>query len=358
VTQNPEQEQQNGGTPPGDDLYRGAQYDKICRLSGALSIAGGALALALMALYPPTAQIGAWGWVLVVPMTVLSIVVGALRMTLRVRPTINEVYGGSVAGVAELSLLQWLAGGGHAPFVQLMLLPMIGVAGSLSVRRCGVVVALTLVAALLPAAYSSIDLLGTTLEFALAGTMTLMLATVFVSTRSHRALLKDAGDLADRLAHVDQLTGMPNRRAFDEELELGMQCAHADGTPLSIVLCDVNSFKQINDRFGHAAGDDALRAIARALGESVRKPESAFRWAGDEFAVILHGADQAGAERVAKRLRESVRKRCRRPDGQPIAIGAGVAQLRQGMTRDELLADADRALFAQKEARAKLAGVA
>jgi diguanylate cyclase (GGDEF)-like protein len=340
------------------DIYRGAHYDTICRGSGVLAMIGGLGSLVLMPFFPPTALIGAWGWALVIPSLVFAIGIGLLRATLRLRPSVQEIYISALAGPVQIACAQWLAGGGKALYMQLLVVPVLGSAASQSLRRCGWVVLVALAAAFSPLLYSSIDVAATAMEYSMLGIMTLVMSAIITSTRTHRAQLIDAGEYADKLAHVDPLTGLPNRRAFDEVLALGIESARLDGTPLSLVLCDVNSFKQINDSFGHATGDEVLEAIARALTEAVRRPEAAFRWAGDEFAVILLGATQEGAERVAERLRETVRERCRRPDGRPVTIGAGVAALEPGMSGEDFLAEADRALFADKAAHGQLRGVA
>jgi diguanylate cyclase (GGDEF)-like protein len=346
----------SGGVTPQEE-FRGAQEDLVRRGSGFLSIVGALGALALMPFFPPTAEIGAAGWALTLPLAVVSLALGVARFTLRVRPSFAEIRTASFVGIVQIALLQWLAGGGRAPYLQLLLLPALGTAMSQSVRCCAAMLAFVAAAALSPLLYSTIDPGQTATELSMLSVMTLMLAVVISSTRSHRAHLKDAREHADTLAHVDVLTGLSNRRAFDEMLERALDDGD-EGRRLALLLCDVNSFKQINDSFGHGAGDDALRSIAQTLSGEVRAPDAAFRWAGDEFAVILLDGDRETAARVAGRLHEAVKRSCRRPDGRPISIGTGVAELRPGMSSDDLLAEADRALLSEKQQRSRLAGVA
>ena len=234
----------------------------------------------------------------------------------------------------------------------------LGSAGSQSARRCLWVLLAACSAALSPLLYSSIDVAATATEFSLLSIMTLMMATVIASTRAHRARLMDASEFANELAHIDPLTGMPNRRAFDETLAHSIESSRLGGTPMSLLLCDVDSFKHVNDAFGHKAGDEVLESIARALSDAVRGPDAAFRWAGDEFAVILSNTGELGATRMAARLRDAVRVHCARASGCVITIGTGVAQLRDGMTAEELLDQADRALLAHKVHRSHALGVA
>ncbi len=341
-----------------EDAYRGAQRDLIYRGSGVLSLVGSVTSLVLMALYPPTVAWGALGWALAVPAAILSIVLGCLSCTLTYQPSLTSVYSSSFVGIAQIGVLQWLAGGGKAPYVQLLMLPMLGAATGHPVRRCVPVALLASLAALSPLLYGSIDVPGTITEFWLLSVMTLMTAVVVSSTRTHRARLEDAGEHANVLAHVDPLTAMPNRRAFDEALALAAESSAAGGAAVSLLLCDVNTFKQINDTFGHAAGDRVLQAIARTLTDAMRRPDAAFRWAGDEFAVILRDTDEAGASRVAARLRRAVAGECRRPDGGTVTLGTGFAALKPGMNVEEVLVEADRALFCHKARRSRMRGAA
>jgi diguanylate cyclase (GGDEF)-like protein len=330
------------------DHYRGAQHDLVVRGSGFLSIVGAVAVLVVIPFYPPTAQIGTAGLVLVLVGMAVSLTQGARALTLRRQPSDFELAASSFIGVAQIAILQWLAGGGDAPYLQLLLLPTFGAASGQPRRRCILVLVAAWAAALSPLLYSSIAVPATITEMAVLSFVTMMMSVVLESTRTHRARLKDASEYANELAHVDQLTGMPNRRAFDETLTHGISRARLESTPMSLLLCDVNAFKEINDTLGHQAGDEVLRAIAQALTDTVRKPDAAFRWAGDEFAVILSDSDEDTAVRVALRLREAVTAHCTQATGRAVTIGTGVAQLGDDMTAQELLATADAALFAQK----------
>jgi diguanylate cyclase (GGDEF)-like protein len=330
------------------DEYRGAQREVIVRGSGFLSVVGAVASLALVAFYPPTAEIGAAGWAVVLPACVLSIVPGIASLTLRRRPGMTEIMLLSFFGIIEIGLLEWLAGGGRAPYLQLLLLPVLGSACSQSPWRCAQAALLAVAVSLSPLLYSTVNVAATVTEFSLLSVMAVMTAITFSSTRAHRARLRDAGEHANTLAHLDPLTGMPNRRAFDEALVEAIASAARASTSVSLLLCDVNSFKQVNDTFGHAAGDEVLQSIARTLSDAVRRPDTAFRWAGDEFAVILRDSDELGASRVAARIRRAVARECRRPDGGTVSIGTGVAAVSDGMSAEQVLAEADRALFCQK----------
>jgi diguanylate cyclase (GGDEF)-like protein len=167
--------------------------------------------------------------------------------------------------------------------------------------------------------------------------------------REQRIGLTREGERARRLARVDALTGLGNRRAFDEALATEIARAERAGAPLSVLVADLDGFKAINDRWGHLAGDRCLKEVAGAIRAAVREPDSCFRWGGDEFAVLLPGTDTADAEQVSTRLAESVAEECTSPGGQPMTIAWGTALLGDGQTPEGLLAAADAALIAAKE---------
>ncbi len=339
-----------------EETYRGAQQDLLVRGGGFLSIVGGVAVLALLPLYPPTRHLGQLGLVLMIPLSLASIGLGGLDLALKRRPTARAIYVSCYIGVAQLALVQWLAGGGKAPYIQLLLLPVLGAATGHPVRRSAPVALAALAAAASQLLYSTINLSATLLEFSLLVLLATMTAAIMSSTRSHRARLMAAGEQATTLANLDPLTRLPNRRAFDEAFLAAFEGCKR-GTTFSLILCDVNSFKQVNDSFGHEAGDELLRTIADAISEAVRKPDAAFRWAGDEFAVILRDSDEAGANLAASRIRHEVARRCRRPDGAPVTIGTGLSQLDPHLRAKEVFMAADRALFCHKTKRAQLQAV-
>ena len=112
-----------------------------------------------------------------------------------------------------------------------------------------------------------------------------------------------------RLAHLDGLTLVANRRRFDGYLYREWKQGQRDQLPLSLIICDVDHFKQYNDAYGHQAGDDCLRAVAKAIEATVRRPSDLVaRYGGEEFAVILPNTPAAGALQVAEAIRDKVRQ--------------------------------------------------
>jgi diguanylate cyclase (GGDEF)-like protein/putative nucleotidyltransferase with HDIG domain len=156
-------------------------------------------------------------------------------------------------------------------------------------------------------------------------------------------------------ARHDSLTGLLGHRVFHEVLE-GVLSA---GEPFSVVLIDIDDFKQINDLHGHQAGDEALRRVAERLRQSVRGCDSVFRVGGEEFCAVLPGMRHGDAYDAAERLRRAVAGIVL---GLPVTVSTGVASFpAHGDARDELLAQADAALYASKrngKNRTTIAGTA
>ncbi|HEX5378324.1 MAG TPA: GGDEF domain-containing protein [Phenylobacterium sp.] len=164
-----------------------------------------------------------------------------------------------------------------------------------------------------------------------------------------KAKLSEAEDLADR----DPLTPVLNRRAFVRELGRIRTFAQRYGSPASLVYFDLDGFKSVNDRFGHAAGDAALQAVAQRLAGNIRESDIVGRMGGDEFAVILVQADTPTAEAKATALAKAIEDSpIRFGDwSAPLHISFGVCEIRPDLEPESLLAEADAAMFARKRDR-------
>ncbi len=154
-------------------------------------------------------------------------------------------------------------------------------------------------------------------------------------------------------AATDELTGLPNRRMFDERLARHLAECDRHEQVLSLVLCDVDHFKLVNDEHGHRAGDLVLAAIARALVRAIRNIDICARYGGEELAILLPQTSTERAYDVAERLRRTVAELRVLVDGEPITVTAsfGVACYPEsGGGREALFLNADRALYAAKNA--------
>ncbi len=150
----------------------------------------------------------------------------------------------------------------------------------------------------------------------------------------------------------DPLTGLPNRRAFDEDLAREAARASRAGASLAVVMLDVDRFKAVNDCHGHAAGDAVLRAVAARAAGAVRAGDLLARVGGEEFAILLPGADLARAAEAAERIRAILAADPVEAGGTALAVTAslGCAALSPGEAPEALVARADARLYAAKEA--------
>lgn len=159
----------------------------------------------------------------------------------------------------------------------------------------------------------------------------------------------------ERLASTDALTGLANRRIFDETLEREWRRAMRDRTPIALLLLDVDYFKKYNDTLGHPAGDECLRRIARCLGEIVQRPgDLAGRYGGEEFVALLPVTDESGALHIASRIAEAVAELGISHPASPLdgklSMSIGIASVvpEFATTPDQLIEAADKALYAAK----------
>lgn len=155
------------------------------------------------------------------------------------------------------------------------------------------------------------------------------------------------------LAASDGLTGLANRRVFFERLEAEILRSRRYEHGLALLLLDVDHFKKINDRFGHPAGDEVLRRVARTLAGLARETDLVARYGGEEFAVLLPSTDEAGGRHVAERARSGVAELVITWEEHPVAVrvSVGVTALEgEEDTAEALVARADQALYAAKQA--------
>jgi two-component system, cell cycle response regulator len=155
------------------------------------------------------------------------------------------------------------------------------------------------------------------------------------------------------LATTDGLTGLPNHRVFQEELDKKLASAIRFQRELSIIFCDVDKFKGVNDTYGHPVGDMVLRGLAEILGRDVvRDTDLPARYGGEEFAVVCEGTGTEGAFKLAERIRKDLEKEVFQTDQGRlrVTISMGIATYpSHGQNKETLLERADTALYAAKE---------
>lgn len=167
-----------------------------------------------------------------------------------------------------------------------------------------------------------------------------LVVTAISSAEAHRELT--------RQATTDPLTGLTNRRVFEERLEVEGERAVRSGHPLSLLLLDIDHFKVINDAYGHGTGDEVLVEVARRLGALVRTQDLLARIGGEEFAWLITDADEDVAVSVAERARRAIADEPFADVG-PVTISAGVCDLAGAPAAGGLLRGADVALYWAKE---------
>ena len=158
--------------------------------------------------------------------------------------------------------------------------------------------------------------------------------------------LLEANAQLQKLASTDGLTGLKNRRSLEEDLASNVALFTKSLQPLSLLLLDIDHFKKINDTYGHLTGDRVLQGLGLILKDESREGDIAARYGGEEFAFILPDTDQAGARKIAERIR--LRVESAGWTDQPVTISIGVATLIIGDTVSTLQSRADRALYSSK----------
>jgi diguanylate cyclase (GGDEF)-like protein len=326
-----------------DDPYAGADLALAQRFALVMWPAGSAVLLALVPFFPPTHAIGAWGWI-VPAQGLLGIVAGSLLARRhRDRVTYNVLYLAGYYGLATIALMQWLGGGRSAPYHELILLMIIGTALMHPPRRFAAYLATAYAVTCAPVFYARAGSEPGEIvtELLLWTGIGVFLVLFMKNIRAQRVV-------AHELARVDPLTGLGNRRAFDEALDDALARARRKGTRMSVLVTDLDDFKRINDDYGHVAGDDCLMQAAATLHAVVRDGEACFRWGGDEFAVLVPDASDGAGAALARRVQAAVSGACRAPDGSPLTITCGHAEIDGDFTAADALSAADAVLLSLK----------
>jgi diguanylate cyclase len=154
-----------------------------------------------------------------------------------------------------------------------------------------------------------------------------------------------------REASIDFLTQVANRASFDRAITDMVNDFYRRNYPFALLMIDIDKFKNINDTYGHQAGDYVLKELARLLKSQLRARDVIARYGGEEFAILLPGVSFSQAIRIAERLRRSVEKHLFKYNDQtiPVTISVGVAMMREGLDETALIERADKALYLAKK---------
>jgi diguanylate cyclase (GGDEF)-like protein len=342
------------------DPYAGGDLDNARRLAVFLWLLGTALTIALLPFSPPTEVIGDAGWVLAGLLVAIALWIAFVLYRGRLRSW-GSLLIPSYASVLGVCTMQWLAGGVDAPYELLILLPVVYIAATQPPRKIAPFLLFIGIALAAPYVYDHGDAEAVGADaamFIIWCGLSIAVNVLMTGVRAQRLALSRDEAMAREEARIDPLTGLHNRRAFNELLEAEVMRARRAQMPLSVGMVDIHNFKEINERWSYAEGDRCLQDVADTMRSSLRDPDVLFRWGGDEFAVVLTGAPTEGAEAVGERLSKKVDASCRRPDGEPISLRFASAELDGDMQIHELVAEAGRALTATKtrERRQRRAG--
>lgn len=319
-------------------------------MSGLFWLIGAIVTALLLPWAPPTEELGDAGW----PLAILGVLIALWVGQRHFDPTVSlrRIFLAGFAGLFLIAALEFLAGGREAPYHYLYMLPVLFAAAAQSPRRVLAFSALVAVVIWLPLLYEGTDR-GIVLDIA-TQIVTLFAVgcavwALFVILRMQRRTIREQRAQAELLARQDALTGLGNRRAFGEALNREVARARRGSRVLSVLVADLDNFKQINDRSGHAAGDEYLRRAADAITLTAREADACFRWGGDEFAILLPETDRDGAEGVAERLRTAIAGLGPPGSSPPLEITCGVAELDPDQDAESLIARADRDLISRKQ---------
>src|SRR3954470_805061 len=309
------------------------------RIAGLVSTAAGLLGVTFLPFAPPTAAIGTAGWAVAAAIVVCTFAGAARLFDARREVTFDQLYALSYLGIASNMAMIWLAGGGQSPYAALY--PVIVAGSALNPPRRSLPFIAACAAAAL--AQGGTAELPHTLGWVIVGGLIVLAADAIRQQRL--GLIENA--------RVDPLTGLGNRRSFEETLGAEVARVRRAPAPLAMALFDLDGLKRINDRDGHLEGDAALRKVATALQMGVRGSDRAYRWAGDEFAVLFPDTTVEEAAAVCQRVRSHAAANAFTSQGEPLLVSFGVADLADGDPL-ALIAAADDALLAHKLARPAL----
>lgn len=179
----------------------------------------------------------------------------------------------------------------------------------------------------------------------------LSLMSQLLARTAHQAgKLRVVQDELRNLALTDELTGLHNRRGFFALAGQQLKLARRNREQASLFFADINGLKQVNDRFGHAEGDVAIRRVTRVLKQTLRDSDVVARLGGDEFAFLANEASRDSRQDILRRLEKGLRAEALREPRYPLSLSVGVAKFdpQNSVTLDELLIHADRAMYEAK----------
>jgi diguanylate cyclase (GGDEF)-like protein len=322
-----------------NSMDRERMLDMDRRLQPVRRAALGVLAIAL-------AFSGPWlGWWTLAPLVFAAgLFVMADHLIDRVRRPEYLIFGAWVGSVATIAVATGIAGGPTVVTMSWLAIPIVTLSARFDTRgiAAGVVASILLLVAtgLItdPGAVSEHPPL-------LIGPAAMVIAVAMLSTALMRSDVEHRSE-----ALVDPLTGMLTRHALEDRVEELAYQSRLRRSPIGVIVGDLDCLKQINDAQGHAGGDEALKASAQAIRSRLRAFDLAYRIGGDEFLILLPGADLEQSRQMAESLREAIAVRSRGNSSLSMSFGVHASQEGQEFVFEQVFAQADAALMAAKRA--------
>jgi diguanylate cyclase (GGDEF)-like protein len=335
------------------EFYETADLDTARRIGGMLWLFGAVIVAILLPVSPPTDQLGsAAGWGLGIGVVVISLL-AAVPLILRPRVVSpDSLLALGYASLTLIALLQWAAGPG-SPYVELFIVVVLYVSAVHPPRRVALFLVAVAACLALPFLYDGwdADYAAQALAHLLLWSSLAIAATMFTAAvRVDRMDLLQGEQFASALARRDPLTGLGNRRAFDEALDRVVSGGRRADRPLTLVIGDIEGFNAVNDLHGHLEGDRCLRAVAHAIAGSIRPSDAAFRWGGDEFSLLLPSTERAQAAVAVERIGAAIERDVKLSRGGTVRLRFGVAEIEDQMDAETLVEAADRDLQAARDA--------
>lgn len=321
-----------------EGVRRERLLDMEKRLAPQRRIAFAILAVALLATAP---ELG-WWWLAPLTLGLLGFAVADRSLAASDRP---QAWAAAAWGLTPLILAVSVAttGGPDSPLVMWFAIPAVTLGARFESR--GIVAGTAYILVLLLAGTVAADPAAAADAYELVVMpLALVLSTVVLS-----AALAESDRAHRRRSTIDPLTGVFNRSALDQRIsEFEATAENGPSPAISFLLCDLDHFKRVNDQHGHAVGDRVLREAAYAMRACLRASDSIYRIGGEEFLVIVPGADPAGAVEIAERMREAIA--AANPTGIALTASIGVATSPEGsLDFPATVGRADRALYEAKE---------
>jgi diguanylate cyclase (GGDEF)-like protein len=304
-------------------------------------------------------RVPAWGYVGLSDHVLVGAAAVVLALVVRRTRSYRTTAGALVGGFGVYALVALALGGDRTPtgwvLLSLQTAAVLCLHARLPFPVTATLVPVWSVASLLAASTSAVDDRDLTTAVAMVASVVLVGLSAAYRVAAQARLLFARSEELDRLSTQDPVTGLPNRRAWEAALRREWDRAARAGTPLGVVLVDVDHFRRLNEGFGHPGGDRALTEVAALLGAALHRPgDLAARLGGDEFGLLLPGADDVGTEQLAGRLLAAARAlRTGAGPGDPVSaltlsLGTHAAHPATGGDPEDLVAAADTALYRAK----------